>query len=1150
MNPTQEQHNAIITQDRALVVEAGAGTGKTWVLVQRFIHLLQSNPNWPLDSILAVTFTEKAAREMRTRLRQAIEAKARQNPGDGHWQDHRLHLDRLNVSTIHSLCARILHENAIDANIDPRFQVLDEQAAAILKEEAIRQTLHILNEDNHPTLELLASLRVFDLQGEMESMLGKRGTLYPLFSELDQKENLLRRWQVGLEALRNAVWQQQLRQEPRLSEALETLPQILISDPNDLLIPNVLLGQQGCQLLTQGDIIQAATQWKQINLSGGKQANWGGKEALSDLKKLLRMLRDAAKALEKAGACQEIGPLDEMAAEHLHLWRSLWERLEESYRQIKEMQQGLDFDDLEILTNQLLQQIPRPDRLERFLESIHHFMVDEFQDTNLIQQQIVNVLAPLDQPGKLFIVGDAKQSIYRFRQAQVSIFNQTAQQVEAITGHPALPLSTSFRSHHRLVLAANHLFEQILSPLGDAYAPYESTPGPLRANRASHPDLSHPVEMLLLPAKDLPGDNISAEDARIWEAQWIAQRLLALKTAQFPVWDAHQGAYRPFNFGDAAVLFRATTQLPLYEAEYKRFGLPYLTVSGRGYYDRPEVQDLNALLSALLNSADDLNLAAALRSPLFSLSDETLYRLRWHTPDNSISAEPIPFRSALSCPPDNDQNELVRRAQLIFAELWSLTHRLDVWTLLRTALDWSGYEATLAIFDGQTGRQRSNVQKFLALARDSGETNLSVFLQRLRDLKAREAREGEALGREPESGSVQLMSIHAAKGLEYPVIVIADMGRQKRAGFGSPYLLHDPAFCLVCKVRDEMGDWQKPAGYAWGEWLYERMDEAERKRLLYVGCTRAADLLILSGQVGNRDTWLSEAMAVWGMEGDGPEEESLDFDGFAIQVFRPNTPPEMGERAGESDMVSPGVSTLPPLALPLPVQRQRLPIAVTHIEQMLAQDENERRSLRPAIWNHERTAQPKRAPGYLVGNMVHRALADWQCLEASQAEVLQVLENSARREGVFTDALVDAVRRSYQILMNLTKHALYRSIQQAQRRYHEIPFTQTISAGTLHGVIDLLYQDQHDDWHLLDWKTEWSPKAKIEENAQGHLMQMAAYVKAIQQSMGIHPSVSLCFMVPHVVIYPISTDVLANVDYTGFTKTMNATRNSIRYLKQ
>ena len=162
-------------------MEAGAGTGKTWVLVQRFMHLLETHPEWALESIVAITFTEKAAREMRSRLRKAIEDKARTNPKDIHWQNHRLNIDRMQVSTIHSLCARILRENSIAAEIDPCFQVLDEQEADLLKEQAIHETIKALDVEDHPALELLASLRIYDLRAEIEFMLSKRGTLHQLF---------------------------------------------------------------------------------------------------------------------------------------------------------------------------------------------------------------------------------------------------------------------------------------------------------------------------------------------------------------------------------------------------------------------------------------------------------------------------------------------------------------------------------------------------------------------------------------------------------------------------------------------------------------------------------------------------------------------------------------------------------------------------------------------------------------------------------------------------------------------------------------------------------------------------------------------------------------------------------------------------------
>ena len=1127
MKPTLEQRQAIETQDRSLIIQAGAGTGKTWVLVRRFMHLLETNPDWSLESILAITFTEKAAREMRGRIRTAVEEKVKQYPQDSTWQARRRGLNRLRVSTIHSLCARILRENAIAASIDPRFAVLDEQEADLRKEEAIRETIRQLDADDHPALELLASLQVRELSDIMADFLSKRGTLTRLFEDLNNPEELLERWQKGLEKMQRSLWEQCQREDSNLSDALIRLPGVTMLDTGDKLADSVMLGQEGCQHLKNDDLIKASEVWDEIDLRGGKQANWGGKEELKALKDDLKSVRTAARELEKQGALQTVGADDETAAQHLQLWSALWEQLNRVYGQIKEEIQSLDFDDLELFTAQLLAQKPCPPRLQTFLKGVCHLMVDEFQDTNIIQQQIVYHIAP-PKSTRLFVVGDAKQSIYRFRQAQVSIFEDTAKDIQEKTGHRPIELSTSFRTQESLMMALNDLFNVILQPLGQEWNSYEAPPGPLQAHRPPHPTLPTPIEMLLLPKEDAHEESVNAEEGRIWEARWLAQRLLRLKEEEFQVWDKEQNKYRPFEFGDAAILFRATTNFPLYETAFKAAGLPYLTVSGRGYYNRAEVRDTIALLRVLHNPDDDLSLASVLRSPLFNFSDETLYCLRWHTSTGEISIESVSYRQALAHPPQTNQPDEVAFAKEVFDELWELVGRVDVWTLLRTALDLTGYEAILALNDGETGRQWANVKKFLGLARDYGGASLSDFLRRLQDLQTREAREGEALGSEPESGAVQLMSIHAAKGLEFPVVVVADLGRRKQSGFSSPYLLHDPAFGLVCKQRDEYGDWQKAAGYAWGEWLFEAMEEAENKRLLYVACTRAADKLILSGKIGEKKSWLTEIIHAWDIDPEGEETEDLLRNEYKIRVHRPTTPLESVSSIPIQKEQPAGQKIIHPLAKPCPTVYEVPSIAVTRLDQFMSREAGIQ-EFQPALWTEEKQKSADRAPGYLVGNIVHRALAHWDCLSSSEQELFQFLENIAQREGVFPNALAHAVKTSRWMLGNVQKHPLFWKINAATTRRHELPFTLPSPVGTLHGVIDLLYQDENGLWHVIDWKTEWAPEGELEENSQEHMIQMAVYDQAIQSELGTVPEVELCYLNPKVVLYPFSSDKLASV---------------------
>ncbi len=958
---TAQQARAIQTQGRPLLVEAGAGTGKTWVLVERFVHLLQTHPTWPLEGIVAITFTEKAAREMRGRIRRRVEALAMEADADAHspWHRHRQALDRLQVGTIHGFCAQVLRENALVAGLDPTFGVLDEQASQLLQAEAVRETLRRLTLEERLIGELLSEQRISDLQRELGEILRQRATVRRLFEEMRGLEDaaILERWREGVREMQTLLWRDYLIEHPTLQEALDfflEIDQTSLND-SDKMTPWVRVAYQAAQQADAGASPQALVEMlcEIGDLRGGVQKNWASKEQLAQIKEHLGLLRDLAKGLAGRGFLESVGEVDQAALSRLRLWLRVWDVLEATYQQMKRDKGALDFDDLEIETEELLRKIPRPSRLHFFLSEIRHLMVDEFQDTNQSQQRIVYALAQAAHPSEridaeisealqmavdaetsdalqmiehanildsavdlaqddlleeailggpytsqamhtalltprspLFVVGDAKQSIYRFRQAQVSVFQRTASDIASLTGTSALPLSQSFRTHGQLVSALNAMFAKIFAPTGEVHADFEARPGALQAARTlpdEHPAAKAPLEICLFPEK-LDDQRLSSEDLRIWEGRWIARRIQGLLSEGFQVWDKDQRRLRPIRLGDIAILFRATTHIPLYEEELKRASLSYLTVSGRGYYQRPEVQDMIALLSCLDHPHDDLGLAAVLRSPLFNLSDETLYRLRLRPAAGSQEkGQRRSFYDALFDPPITDQAAEVAMAAETLCVLWGLLGRVEVWEILREALDRTGYEATLAMRDrrmGGNGRQFGNLQKLMQIAREQGGADLGAFLRRLRDLQEMEAREGEAAGDAEQSDAIQLMSIHAAKGLEFPVVILADTGRRLAMGEVGRQLLHDPAFGLVCRLRDPQMDWLRPPSYLWGEWFSRRMEEAENKRLFYVACTRAADLLIFSGKAGDRHAWMRQVLQIW----DIPAE--VDTASFATDATR------------------------------------------------------------------------------------------------------------------------------------------------------------------------------------------------------------------------------------------------------------------------
>ena len=259
-----------------------------------------------------------------------------------------------------------------------------------------------------------------------------------------------------------------------------------------------------------------------------------------------------------------------------------------------------------------------------------HVLVDEFQDTNAAQWTIIQRLADPTQPGRLFVVGDPKQSIYGFRGADVSVFDRVRDEITAQGA--SLELATSFRTHHRLVECLNALFAHLLQR--DPHSPvseYEIALGArMEAHRQEAPSDAPVLELLLLDKERLKEAEFDEEQAaRHWEAREIARRLKQMVEVEGRiVFDKKQQIHRPMHYGDAALLFQAMSSVTIYEEVFKAEGIPYLTVAGKGYYDRQEVWDLLNLLRALYNPADDLALAAALRSPLFSLSDDALLALR------------------------------------------------------------------------------------------------------------------------------------------------------------------------------------------------------------------------------------------------------------------------------------------------------------------------------------------------------------------------------------------------------------------------------------------------------------------------------------------------------------------------------------------
>ncbi len=821
---TEAQQIAIHNHDDNLIVIAGAGSGKTYVLVRRYLDLLDRNPDWALNALVAITFTQKAAQEMRDRVRQHLQQQADADPDATRWANRLAAMDSARIDTIYGLCASILRANAAAANVDPAFMVLDEIEARVLIDIAIDDVLRALDSGD-PVLEL------FTEYGEREI----RATLRTS-TPLDLPDGDL-----------FAYWCDQWEADARtqVDAFREALDEIAPFDPvgDDVL-------SESWQICS-GVIDWFAFYHETNNLSSaldgiaqiaavrmpGKPANiWGedgvvAKAALTELRSLARRVQ--------AVVGDPPGALDQRAAVLLPLWATLIARVRAQYRAAKTERAALDFDDLETLTRDLLQDDAVRDRY--LGAEFRHVLVDEFQDTNAAQWAIIRRLADPAVPGCLFVVGDPKQSIYGFRGADVSVFERVRGEV-ARQGQ-AVDLDCSFRSHGALIACFNQLFAHLLvrdaaSAVRDYQVEYG---GGMWAQREPAPGDAPLIELVLIDKQRVKAAGLSEDQAaRRVEAREIARRLKQIVEVEHrPVYDKQREIVRTIDYGDVALLLQALTHVTLYEEAFKAEGVPYMTIAGKGYFDRQEVWDLLNLLRALYNPADNLALAAALRSPLFSLSDDALLRLRRL---RGADGKPIPLWDALD---HGDQApgeaDLVTFARDTLRDLRASAGRVTIAELLRSALDATGYLAVLTgLPDG--ARRRGNVEKLLDKAETSGRVTLSAFVQYLKDMSDYEAREGEALLES--AGAVQVMSVHKSKGLEFPLVVLGDASHQRGGGAA------DPLLGAACRVYDEAeAKFVAPFAYRRAADLAQQRDDAERRRLLYVAATRAQDYLIVSGQV-------------------------------------------------------------------------------------------------------------------------------------------------------------------------------------------------------------------------------------------------------------------------------------------------------------
>jgi ATP-dependent helicase/nuclease subunit A len=1141
---TCAQQEVVADLDRNWCVTSGAGCGKTRVLVERYLRFLEEDPELPLERLAAITFTEMAAAEMRDRIRQACRARLDEarTAGDAvrveRWLERYWDVDIAPIHTIHGFAAAILKRFPIEAGVDPNFEMLDEASADLLLQEVVCRTIEeLLEAEDADILTMLEHYSLPRARAILAEIVGKhrevlRRVAEPVMARSDAEilKDLARR---NDELVREAC--AEVLADAGVVAALGNLRKFSgkAADKREAIRRRMLEVVDRIAGARTADVATAALDaLLAIRLGGGSVKNWPSAEALNAVGEAAKTVKGTFK---KAAA--DLPKFDkETEREHLAVARAMYrtaQRVQAAYDKAKRRRSGLDFEDLQVCARDLLRSDARV--LKTCRRAYRAILVDELQDTNLLQFELVDLLTsaagkftrrggcgkagPL-RPGAFFGVGDPKQSIYRFRGAEIEVFERALGRVGA-KGRKGL--ARSFRLNPGIAGLVNHLFPPLM---GERYEPIEP---------AHEQKNAHAAEWL--HTVDPEGNGFPAEAGYAAEAQQLAGRIHEMCAAgDVQVWDDGRKAWRPAQYGDVAILLRRTSYLHLYEEALERRGVPYYVVAGRGFYKQQEVLDVLHLLRALDDPSDDLAVAGVLRSPFFAVSDEGLYRLRPLGRTLLGALEPAAEAPGFDA---EDQRGLGRASR--FLPAWSRRKdQMGLASLVDAVVFDSGYAAAaVARFGG--ARAYANLRQMAELARrfeHEGLASLGDYIDYVTDFMQSEMRQEQASIDAPEDGqvggSVRIMTIHKAKGLEFPIVAIPDLGYASR-GPRADYFIH-PATGLAARLRDEEGKATMSCALVLARREDKRAEADEAIRLLYVAMTRAKDYAIFTSHQPHNSmqnpTW-QDVLATGlraGME-EGSRVATLPG-GCTVRVSACVPGRDSGRhgrrRVGPRDVFAAGrvrwdvvrsraegaprgrleevlAQVSPPEAPPRPPQR----VAATALDVY-------RRCPTEYWWTHVlgvEEPEPKDATagapegGGLPLSPRERGLIYHRALELAASPIPQdirsAVEEAIRRADYGTGAGHD------RLALHVTKAVsrfwaseLGRRLASANATYRELPMLLQFGETEIRGVIDLVFENPDGTWELADYKSHLPPDETEGLSADAYRLQLGLYATAVSRWTG------------------------------------------------
>ncbi|UUC43242.1 helicase-exonuclease AddAB subunit AddA [Clostridioides difficile] len=921
---TKEQLEVIESRECNLLVAAAAGSGKTAVLVERIIQMITSRENpIDIDKLLVVTFTNAAASEMRERIGDAIGKALDENPENKHLQNQLVLLNKSSITTIHSFCLDVIKSNFHRISLDPNFRIGDQTECAILKQEAIEEVFEDLYEErdegflnlvesyaerggDKEVQDIILGIYSFAMASpEPKKWLIDSAERFNIDENFDFSQSIWARAildTVKIEINGLCLNMERALKEVESIEELETFAEKLSAE-----YKKIIDISQACNKSWDETYKKMSSMSFENYVKGVKRISKDAPSYIKESKEKAKTIRDKTKkSLESIVSATFNKDNDSIREEIKYLYNivkpisNIVLRFEEEYSNKKREKGIIDFNDIEHFALNILTDVDEKgnivpsDIAVGYRNKFYEIFIDEYQDSNLVQEVLLKAVANTETPNR-FMVGDVKQSIYRFRQAKPELFLQKYNNYNDKKGssHRKIMLYKNFRSREEVVDAVNYIFENIMNENIGEIEYTEKERLNLGANFEMDTDeksiIGGATEIHLIQKNNkLDDDIINDKDDRTnnkeseieeeekldniqLEARMVGKIIKDLMKVNEEgklqkVYDKGIGGYRPVEFRDIVILLRATSAwAPVFADELMNMDIPTYADVGVGYFDTIEIKTILSLLQIIDNPMQDIPLISVLKSPIFGFTPEDLIDIRVQSKDkifyevlkstaeynefkdsqNENESEFIPSEECIN----KSKDFLIKLKEFKEKSMYMSTDKFIWYLYTRT-----GYYAYVGALPGGSQRQ-ANLKVLFERAKQFEETSLKGifnFVNFIEKLKKSSSDMGSAKTLGENANVVRIMSIHKSKGLEFPVVICSAMGKNfNTQDFKKSILYHHNL-----GYGPQLVDYERRISFPSiaKEALKSKINIenlSEEMRVLYVAFTRAKEKLIITGSTRN-----------------------------------------------------------------------------------------------------------------------------------------------------------------------------------------------------------------------------------------------------------------------------------------------------------